>query len=159
MHVLKANRLDYRQPSDHALRRQGGFTLLEIMVVVVIIGILATFILQKVAGRPYEAQRTKVFSDFSVLSQSLEMYQLDNFDIPTVDEGLNALISAPRPDMRKYPKGGYISKAPKDPWGRDYIYVRPGQHGTDFDLISYGRDGQVGGEGADADLGSWMDPN
>ena len=135
--------------------RQSGFTLLEIMVVVVIIGIMATFVLPKVLSRPYEAQRTKAISDMNQMKTALELYQLDNFNLPTVDEGLQALITPPRPDMRKYPKGGYLDRDPVDPWGNPYVYRRPGQHG-EFDILSYGRDGQPGGEEQDADIGSWM---
>lgn len=134
---------------------QRGFTLLEIMVVVVIIGIMATFVLPKVLSRPYEAQRTKAISDMNQMKTALELYQLDNFNLPTVDEGLQALVTPPRPDMRKYPKGGYLDRDPVDPWGNPYVFVRPGQHG-EYDIISYGRDGQPGGEEQDADIGSWM---
>lgn len=145
----------FRRKAPTAAASQRGFTLLEIMVVVVIIGIMATFVLPKVLSRPYEAQRTKAISDMNQMKTALELYQLDNFNLPTVDEGLQALISAPRPDMRKYPKGGYIDRDPLDPWGNQYEYVRPGQYG-EFDIISYGRDGQPGGADQDEDIGSWM---
>ncbi|MEM6638669.1 MAG: type II secretion system major pseudopilin GspG [Pseudomonadota bacterium] len=133
--------------------RQSGFTLLEIMVVVVILGIMATFVLPKLFDKPYEAQRVKAFSDMRAIGSALEFYRLDNFDLPTVDEGLQALVTAPRPNMRKYPAEGYIDKF-EDPWGNAYVYRRPGQHGT-YDLMSLGRDGQLGGEGQDADIGNW----
>jgi len=140
-------------PSTNATR-QRGFTLLEIMVVVVIIGIMATFVLPKVLSRPYDAQRAKALTDMKSLRTALELYQLDNFDLPTVDQGLQALITAPRPDMRKYPKGGYVDGF-EDPWGNPYIYRRPGEHG-EYDIISLGRDGQIGGEEQDSDIGHWM---
>jgi general secretion pathway protein G len=144
-----------RREAPTIAARQSGFTLLEIMVVVVIIGIMATFVLPKVLDRPYDAQRTKALSDMNQMKTALELYQLDNFNLPTVDEGLEALRTPPRPDMRKYPKGGYLDRDPLDPWGNPYVYVRPGQNG-EYDIISYGRDGQPGGEEQDADIGSWM---
>jgi general secretion pathway protein G len=147
----------FRRPPCRRHAGERGFTLLEIMVVVVILGIMATFILPKVMSRPGQAQVTKVFSDFRAFETALELYQLDNFNLPSADEGLNALVSPPRPDMRKYPKDGYISKPPVDPWGNKYVFVRPGQHG-EYDIICYGRDGQPGGEDLDADLGNWMEP-
>lgn len=147
------DRRNPRRPLGAA--RQRGFTLLEIMVVVVIIGIMATFVLPKVLSRPYEAQRTKAISDMNQIKTALELYQLDNFNLPTVDQGLQALISPPMPDMPKYPKGGYLDRDPVDPWGNAYVYRRPGEHG-EFDIISYGRDGQPGGDEQDADIGSWM---
>jgi general secretion pathway protein G len=134
--------------------RQRGFTLLEIMVVVVIIGIMATFVLPKVLNRPYDAQRAKALTDMKSIRTALELYQLDNFDLPTVDQGLQALVTAPRPDMRKYPKGGYIDGF-DDPWGNPYLYRRPGEHG-EYDIVSLGRDGQIGGEEQDSDIGHWM---
>lgn len=134
--------------------RQRGFTLLEIMVVVVIIGIMATFVLPKVLNRPYDAQRAKALTDMKSIRTALELYQLDNFDLPTVDQGLQALITAPRPDMRKYPRGGYIDSF-DDPWGNPYLYRRPGEHG-EYDIVSLGRDGQIGGEEQDSDIGHWM---
>lgn len=133
---------------------QRGFTLLEIMVVVVIIGIMATFVLPKVLSRPYDAQRAKALTDMKSIRTALELYQLDNFDLPTVDQGLQALVTAPRPDMRKYPKGGYIDSF-EDPWGNGYVYRRPGEHG-EYDILSLGRDGQIGGEEQDSDIGHWM---
>ncbi len=134
--------------------RQRGFTLLEIMVVVVIIGIMATFVLPKVLSRPYDAQRAKALTDMKSLRTALELYQLDNFDLPTVDQGLQALVTAPRADMRKYPKGGYVDGF-DDPWGNPYLYRRPGEHG-EYDIVSLGRDAQLGGEEQDSDIGHWM---
>ncbi|MEO1573842.1 MAG: type II secretion system major pseudopilin GspG [Pseudomonadota bacterium] len=134
--------------------RQRGFTLLEIMVVVVIIGIMATFVLPKVLSRPYDAQRAKALTDMKSIRTALELYQLDNFDLPTADEGLQALLTPPRPNMPKYPKDGYIDGF-DDPWGNAYVYRRPGQNG-EYDIMSLGRDGQIGGDEQDADIGHWM---
>lgn len=133
-----------------------GFTLLEVMVVIVILGIMAAMIAPNVLGRRVPAQQQKVRTDLAALSSALDMYQLDNFDYPSTDQGLQALIASPSPDLVGYPKGGYLRKNNiKDPWGRDYIYVSPGQQGGEFDIFSYGRDGAPGGEGADLDIGSW----
>ena len=133
-----------------------GFTLLEVMVVIVILGIMAAMIAPNVLGRRVPAQQQKVRTDLAALSSALDMYQLDNFDYPTTDQGLQALISSPSQDLVAYPKGGYLRKnSVKDPWGRDYIYVSPGQQGGEFDIFTYGRDGAPGGEEADLDIGSW----
>lgn len=133
-----------------------GFTLLEVMVVIVILGIMAAMIAPNVLGRRVPAQQQKVRTDLAALSSALDMYQLDNFSYPTTDQGLQALISSPSPDLVAYPQGGYLRKNNiKDPWGRDYIYISPGQRGGEFDIFTYGRDGAPGGEGADLDIGSW----
>ena len=124
------------------------------MVVVVIIGIMATFVLPKVLSRPYDAQRAKALTDMKSIRTALELYQLDNFDLPTADEGLQALLTPPRPNMPKYPKDGYIDGF-DDPWGNPYVYRRPGQNG-EYDIMSLGRDGQIGGDEQDADIGHWM---
>lgn len=133
-----------------------GFTLLEVMVVIVILGIMAAMIAPNVLGRRVPAQQQKVRTDLAALSSALDMYQLDNFSYPTTDQGLQALITAPSPDLVGYPQGGYLRKNNiQDPWGRDYIYLSPGQRGGEFDIFTYGRDGAPGGEGADLDIGSW----
>lgn len=138
------------------MTRMRGFTLLEVMVVIVILGIMAAMIAPNVLNRRVPAQQQKVRTDLAALSSALDMYQLDNFSYPTTDQGLQALITSPSPDLVGYPKGGYLRKNNiKDPWGRDYIYVSPGQNGTEFDIFTYGRDGAPGGEGADLDIGSW----
>lgn len=138
------------------LAKMRGFTLLEVMVVIVILGIMAAMIAPNVLGRRVPAQQQKVRTDLAALSSALDMYQLDNFSYPTTDQGLQALITAPSPDLLAYPQGGYLRKNNiKDPWGRDYIYISPGQRGGEFDVFSYGRDGAPGGEGADMDIGSW----
>ncbi len=133
-----------------------GFTLLEVMVVIVILGIMAAMIAPNVLGRRVPAQQQKVRTDLAALSSALDMYQLDNFNYPSTDQGLQALISSPSPDLVAYPQGGYLRKNNiKDPWNRDYIYISPGQQGGEFDIFTYGRDGSPGGEGADLDIGSW----
>jgi general secretion pathway protein G len=134
-------------------RTQRGFTLIEIMVVVVIIGLLATLILPRVLGRQEEAFVAKARSDIRALSSAVQLYKLDTFKFPTTSEGLEALVSGAK-DGR-----GYIDRLPKDPWGNDYQYLFPGER-MEFDLWSYGADGQTGGEGVDADIGNWnLDQN
>ncbi len=143
------------QPAG-TLTAMRGFTLLEVMVVIVILGIMAAMIAPNVLNRRVPAQQQKVRTDLAALSSALDMYQLDNFSYPTTDQGLQALITSPSPDLVGYPQGGYLRKNNiKDPWGRDYIYISPGQQGGEFDIFTYGRDGAPGGEGADLDIGSW----
>ena len=137
-------------------RNQKGFTLIEIMVVVVILGILAALVVPRLLGRPEEAKRTKAAVDIKGLEEALGMYKLDNGFYPSTDQGLRALVTAPETGRipKKYHEGGYLKKVPEDPWGNDYVYLSPGIHG-DIDIISYGADGEPGGEGSDADISNW----
>lgn len=137
------------------IRRNQGFTLLEIIVVVTIIAILAAYIAPKVAGRVDDARISKAKSDIRVIESSLELYKLDNFVYPSADQGLEALVNKPSGDAaRNWRDGGYIKKLTKDPWGNDYRYVYPGSNG-EFDVFSLGADAAVGGEGEAADIGNW----
>ena len=136
--------------------RARGFTLIEIMVVVVILGILAGLVVPKVLSRPDEARIIAAKQDISSLLQALNLYRLDNQVYPSTDQGLQALVVKPAapPIPNNWKPGGYIDRLPKDPWGRDYRYLNPGQRG-EIDIFSYGADGAQGGEGNDADIGSW----
>ncbi|TET95579.1 MAG: type II secretion system protein GspG, partial [Desulfobacteraceae bacterium] len=135
-----------------------GFTLIEIMVVMVILGILAGLIIPRIMGRPEEARRTKARVQIESIETALKLYRLDSGSYPTTEQGLQALVEPPA--VGKLPiawrEGGYLEKGkvPKDPWGNEYVYLCPGIHG-DFDLISYGADGETGGEGKDQDINSW----
>jgi general secretion pathway protein G len=137
-------------------RDQRGFTLIEIMVVVVILGILAAIVVPRLLSRPDEARVTKAKTDIKGLESSLGLFKLDNGFYPTTEQGLRALVSKPETGRipTKYPDGGYLKKVPQDPWGHDYIYLSPGVHG-DYDLLSYGADGEPGGEKFDADIKNW----
>tara|TARA_R110001599_G_scaffold291176_4_gene494600 strand:- start:6862 stop:7317 length:456 start_codon:yes stop_codon:yes gene_type:complete len=136
---------------------QRGFTLIEVMVVVVILGILAAVVVPRVMDRPDQARITKVQSDVRALESALNLYRLDNFNYPTTEQGLIALVAQPSGSdaPRNYRSGGYIDRLQKDPWGNDYQYLRPGRDGRDYDLYSLGADGRPGGEGANADVGNW----
>jgi general secretion pathway protein G len=137
--------------------RSKGFTLIELMVVLVILGVLAAMIAPKIMDRPDEARIVAARQDIATLIQSLKMYRLDNIRYPTTEQGLQALVTKPAldPIPTNWKSGGYLEKLPKDPWGNAYVYLNPGRHG-DIDVISLGADGQTGGEGKDADIGSWM---
>jgi general secretion pathway protein G len=139
---------------SHRLRSAAGFTLIEIMVVVVILGILAALIAPNVISRIDEAQETKVKQDIRAIESALKLYRLDRFRYPTSDEGLSALVTAPPDPSVPWPAGGYLDRIPKDPWDRPYVYLQPGNKG-EFDLYTLGRDGVEGGEGVDADVGNW----
>ena len=144
--------MDFRK-SRHAAH---GFTLIEIMVVVVIIGLLAAFILPNVMGNVEKAQIAKVKGDIQGLETALTMYKLDNYKYPSTDLGLLALVQRPNdPTVRNWREGGYIKRISKDPWGNPYQYVFPGTHGQEYDLYSWGADSQEGGEGKNADIGNW----
>lgn len=135
-----------------------GFTLIELMVVIVILGILASFIAPRFMDKPDEAKITKTKIDITSLETALKFYKLDNGTYPDTGQGLQALIEAPDSGNLppKYREGGYLEKKkmPKDPWKNEFVYIFPGAHG-DFDIISYGADGQPGGDGIYADINSW----
>ncbi len=136
--------------------RQRGFTLLEVMVVVVILGILAVLVAPKIIGRPDEARVVAAKQDIASLMQALKLYRLDNQRYPTTEQGLQALVAKPAtaPLPSNWKAGGYIERAPRDPWGNPYQYLNPGLH-SEIDVFSFGADGAPGGEGNDADIGSW----
>lgn len=132
-----------------------GFTLIEIMVVVAILAILGAAVVPKIMDRPEEARRVRAKTDLSSFAAALELYKLDNFSVPSTDQGLEALIEEPSgdPEPANWKQGGYVQKLTKDPWGRDYVYMSPGANG-EYEIISYARDGREGGEGFDADISS-----
>jgi general secretion pathway protein G len=135
-------------------RRLSGFTLIEVMVVVVILGILAAIVVPRVMDRPDAARITKAKADIRALESALNLYKLDNFVYPNTDQGLQALISKPAttPEPRNWKQ--YMDRLPKDPWGNDYQYLAPGVQGA-VDIFSLGADGQPGGDEARADIGNW----
>lgn len=134
---------------------QRGFTLIEIIVVVVIIGLLAAVVTQTLSGRTDDARIAKAKQDIQAMETALTLYKLDNFRYPTTEQGLRALVERPAdPEIRNWKAEGYVKRLSKDPWGRDYLYESPGTHG-EFDVYTLGADGQAGGEKADADIGNW----
>jgi general secretion pathway protein G len=134
-----------------------GFTLIEIMVVVAILAILAAVIVPKLMSRPDEARVVAAKQDIGTIVQALKLYRLDNLRYPTSEQGLAALTTRPTlaPFAPNWRSGGYLERLPKDPWGNPYQYLSPGLHG-EIDVVSFGADGSPGGEGFDADIGSWM---
>ena len=140
----------------HPARRADGFTLIEIMVVVVIIGLLAAVIVPRVVGNVDKARVAKAKQDIQSIETALTMYKLDNFSYPTGEEGLKALVQKPDdPNVQNWRQGGYLEHLPNDPWNHPYQYQVPSQHGGDYDLFSLGADGQPGGDGDNADIGNW----
>lgn len=137
-------------PSD------AGFSLLELMVVVVILSVLALVIVPRVIDRPDQARVARAQSDIAAIVSAVELYRLDNFRYPTTEQGIGALVNRPTSDPQppNWAESGYIDRVPVDPWGQPYQYLSPGVRG-DFDVFTYGADGVQGGTGADADLGSW----
>ena len=135
---------------------QRGFTLLEVMVVVVILGILAALVVPKIISRPDEARAIAAKQDIASLMQALKLYRLDNQRYPSTEQGLQALATRPAsaPAAPNWKSGGYVERVPKDPWGNAYQYLNPGVRG-ELDIFSMGADGAPGGEGNDADIGSW----
>lgn len=136
-------------------RRQAGFTLIEIMVVVVILGILAALVVPRVLDRPDQARAVAARQDISGIMQALKLYRLDNGRYPTTEQGLRALVERPATGQVPANWKQYLDRLPADPWGNPYQYLNPGVHGADVDVFSLGADGQPGGESANADVGSW----
>ena len=137
-------------------RLHAGFTLIEVLVVVVILSILAAIIVPRIMDQPDRARVTKAQQDIQALATGLNLYKLDNFAYPSTDQGLDALIESPQglPEARNWKDGGYIDRLPADPWGNSYLYLHPGVHGN-IDIYSQGADGSPGGEGINADIGNW----
>jgi len=144
------------QNVSHRMRRARGFTLIEIMVVVVIMGVLAALVVPKLLARTGESKVAAAKVDIATIMQSLKLYKLDNTRYPTTEQGLQALLTRPTggPAANGWKEGGYIEKMPKDPWGNPYQFLSPGVKG-EVDVFSLGADGQPGGTGDDADIGSW----
>ena len=141
-----------------ATRRHSGFTLIEIIVVVVIMGVLAAMLVPRLMVRTDDARNLAAKQDIATLMQALKLYRLDNQRYPTTEQGLQALIARPTngPQPANWKSGGYIDRLNKDPWGNIYQYMSPGTR-SEVDIFSYGADGQPGGTGNDADIGSWAD--
>jgi general secretion pathway protein G len=139
-------------------RGERGFTLIELMVVIVILGILAGLIIPRIMGRPDEARRAKARMQIESIETALKLYRLDSGNYPTTEQGLQSLVEQPSvgPPAKNWRQGGYLErgKVPKDPWDKDFVYISPGAHG-DFDLSSLGADGEPGGEGKNKDINSW----
>ena len=138
------------------MKRQSGFTLIELIVVIVILGVLASIVVPKLMDRPDAARIAKAKQDIRTLETSLNLYKLDNYVYPSTDQGLEALAQKPTgdPEPRNWKSGGYMDRLPKDPWGNDYLYLNPGVHGS-IDIYTLGTDGQPDGEGTAADIGNW----
>lgn len=140
-------------------KRQSGFSLIEIMVVLVIMGLLVGIVAPKVMDNLTVANYKKIFADFKNLETGLQSYRMDNYVYPTSEQGIVALVEKPSldPVPRKYRANGYFAKLPKDPWGREYLYLSPGES-KEYEIFTYGADGVPGGEGENADVNNWDDP-
>ncbi len=132
---------------------QTGFTLIELMIVVVILGLLATVVMPRILNRPEQARRMKAKLDIRNIESALALFKTDTGRFPTTSQGLEALVTDP--GIKGYNRDGYLEKVPIDPWGNKYIYISPGIHSRDYDLESYGKDGEDGGTGDNADIESW----
>lgn len=134
-----------------------GFTLIEVMVVVVILGILAAVAVPRIMDNPDKARAAKAKQDVRAIEAALDMYRLDNYHYPSTQQGLEALVSKPSgdPPARNWKDGGYLRSVPKDPWGNDYLYLSPGTK-NEIDIYSLGADGRPGGDGPNADIGNWQ---
>ncbi len=157
-----------KQPTSRTMNTQSktgqrrraprGFTLIEVLVVIVILSILAAVVIPRVMDQPDQARVTKARQDVASLVTALNIYRLDNFTYPSTDQGLEALVQEPAglPAAPNWKQGGYIDRLPADPWGSPYQYLSPGLHG-EIDVYSLGADGAAGGEGLNADIGNWTD--
>lgn len=140
------------------MKKRKAFTLIELMIVIVILGLLAGLVIPKLIGRGEEAKVEIAKMQMKEIETALELYKLDNGFYPTTEQGLEALVEKPdtEPIPPKWREGGYMKKIPLDPWGRPYVYICPGEHNQDsYDLFSYGADGKPGGEGVNADITNW----
>jgi len=138
---------------NHRSSMPKGFTLIELMIVVVILGLLATTVMPKILSKPDQARRTKAMVDIRSVQSALAMFKTDTGRFPTTAEGLQALVA--NPGLKGYDPDGYLEKVPSDPWGNRYLYISPGLHSKDYDLESFGKDGEDGGSDKDADIESW----
>lgn len=136
------------------MKNQKGFSLIEIMVVVVILGILASIVVPKIMGRPDEARRVQAKSNILAIQNALDLYKLDNGNYPSTEQGLASLVQKPTSNPVPTNWKQYLKSLPKDPWGRDYLYLNPGEH-SEVDVFTYGADGQPGGTGINAQIGNW----
>ncbi len=138
------------------LKRNAGFTLIEVMVVVVIIAILGSIVIPKIMDKPDQARIAKAKQDIRAIESALNLYKLDNYNYPSTDQGLEALVKKPTgtPEAKHWKEGGYLARVPMDPWDHPYHYLNPGAHGT-IDIWSLGADDQPGGTGVNADIGNW----
>ena len=134
-------------------RNRTGFTLIELMIVVVILGLLATMVMPKVLSKPEQARRTKAKVDIRSIQSALGLFKTDTGRFPSTSEGLQALVT--NPGIDGYDREGYLERVPTDPWGKRYVYISPGIHSKDYDIESYGKDGEDGGSDDDADIESW----
>ena len=142
-----------KHPMPSLRRSERGLTLIEVMIVVVILGIIATITVVQLSDEPDRARVAKAKTDMRSIETALELYRLDNYSYPAGDQGLHALVA---PRSGGLSSSGYMKKVPLDPWNNEYVYQFPGDHGP-FDLYSLGRDGSEGGEGVDAEIGNWQD--
>ena len=145
---------DKVKPKTPGREGEAGFTLIELMVVVVILGILAVVVVPRVMDRPEQARRVAVKNDIQAIESALDMYKLDNHQYPTTEQGLEALVEPPDTGPEADNWNGYLDDIPRDPWGNPYQYMHPGKHG-EVDVFSLGADGRKGGEGPNADIGNW----
>jgi len=149
----KVSSIALGRPKSSTSRRRAGFTLVELMIVVVILGLLATMVMPKIMNRPEQARRMKARIDIRNIESALALFKTDTGRYPTTSEGLEALVSDP--GIKGYSSDAYLDKTPTDPWGNTYVYISPGTHNKDYDLESYGKDGEDGGTGDSADVESW----
>ena len=140
------------------MQNQRGFSLIEILVVLVIMGLLISVVAPTVLNSADDARLQKVQADFKAMETALKIYRLDNYVYPTTEQGLLALVEPTtlEPEPRNFKQGGYLEEVPMDPWGREYLYLSPGENG-EVDIFSYGADGLPGGEGQNGDIGNWRD--
>jgi len=136
------------------MKKQSGFSLIEIMVVVVILSILASIVVPKIISRPDEARVVKAKQDILAIQNALDLYKLDNGFYPSTDQGLGALVTKPTTSPEPQDWKAYLKRLPVDPWGREYLYLNPGEHG-EIDVFTLGAEGQPGGKGINAEIGNW----